>query len=58
VNVDLTPAEAQYLSILAAADIRRDQANGLHGPPARHLPAWEKLQPACQWADDEPRWTP
>jgi hypothetical protein len=51
-NVDLTPAEARWLSVLAAADLRRDRERGLHAAE-RHQPAWDKLQPACEWERDD-----
>ena len=55
-NVDLEPAEARYLSVLAAGDLRTDEARGLSMRAAvmqLHRSAWEKLQPACRWDDDE-----
>ncbi len=48
-TIDLAPAEARYLSVLAAQDMRRDREDGLDRTADRHLPAWEKLQPACEW---------
>jgi hypothetical protein len=61
VNVDLEPGEARYLSILAAGDLRTDEERRQatrYGPVMsaigqRHRSAWEKLQPACRWDDDE-----
>jgi hypothetical protein len=61
VNVDLEPREARYLSILAAQDIRIDEARREDAPqgPAvsaveqLHRSTWMKLQPACRWDDDE-----
>ena len=56
VNVDLEPAEARYLSVQAAGDLRTDEARGLSMRAAvmqLHRSAWEKLQPACRWDDDE-----
>jgi hypothetical protein len=52
-NVDLTREEARWLSILAAADLRRDREHGITRLADRHQPAFDKLQPACQWDDDE-----
>ena len=48
-QVDLTREEARYLAVIAAQDIRTDRARGLDGVVSRHEPAWEKLQPACEW---------
>ena len=48
--VDLEPDEARYLSILAAADMRRTAAVELTVRPW-HQAAWDKLQEACQWED-------
>ena len=52
-NVDLTPEEARWLSILAASDLRHDRERGIVRLADRHQPAWDKLQPACQWDGDE-----
>ena len=51
-NVDLTRAEARYLSVIAAQDMRRDREDGLNRTAGRHSAAWEKLQPACEWDED------
>lgn len=51
-DIDLEPAELQFLSVLLAQDIRRDRERGLSGVVERHMAIWEKLQPACQWGDD------
>lgn len=48
-NVDLTAAEARYLSVLAAQDIKADRERGRDGIADRHVTAWEKLQDACDW---------
>ena len=53
----LTPAQARYLSILAAQDLRADEQRGwttVNSGVIRdiHNPAWEALQPACHWDED------
>lgn len=50
--VELEPDEARYLSILAAADIRRTALLKLAARPW-HQAAWDKLQDACQWRDPQ-----
>ena len=62
-NVDLTQAEAQYLAVLAATDLRRDRERHPDsyfpsGSAVRHVreyhqSAWEKLQAACDWEHDD-----
>lgn len=57
--VQLAPAQARYLSILAAQDLRADEARGWTADRSSvirdiHYPAWQALQAACQWDDDEP----
>ena len=52
--VELTKSQARYLSILAATDLR----TGVPSPGSSvtrdiHYPAWEALQPACEWDDLE-----
>lgn len=46
-DLDLTPEEWQYISMLIAADIRRE------AKPSelveKHWRIWEKIQSACQW---------
>lgn len=51
---DLTADQARYLSMLAAQDIKGDRERGMHGVADRHLTAWEALQPACEWEEDDP----
>lgn len=54
----LTPAQARYLSILAASDLRlaadEDGRTAANSAVIRdiHYPAWQALQTACAWADD------
>lgn len=52
VAVGLTREQARYLSVLAASDLR---AHWPDGSVARdiHEPAWQALQPACAWGDEE-----
>lgn len=57
--VQLTPAQARYLSILAAEDLRADEQRGRTAGNSAvirdiHDPAWEALQPACQWEELPP----
>lgn len=52
-GLELEPELAQYLSILAAQDIRRDRSMGLGPLAERHMAAWRALQPLCLW-DDPP----
>lgn len=52
VAVGLTREQARYLSVLAASDLRT------HWPGSSvvrdiHEPAWQALQPACEWDDAE-----
>jgi hypothetical protein len=49
INVSLTTEEAQYLSVLAAQDMRRDKEWGAR-IMSHHSTAWEKLLPA--WAEE------
>jgi hypothetical protein len=57
--VELTRAQARYLSILAAQDLREDEET--HRRTAAnsgvindiHRPAWEALQAACEWDGEE-----
>jgi hypothetical protein len=56
--VDLTPAQARWLSILAAEDLRADEQLGRTPATSAvirdiHDPAWQALQPACQWDHDQ-----
>lgn len=48
-DVELTPEEWQYISVLIASDIRADTKHGLPELVEMHKPIWEKIQPACQW---------
>jgi hypothetical protein len=52
-DIDLEPADVQFLSVLLAQDIRADRARGLTGVVERHMRIWEKLQPACRWDEDD-----
>jgi hypothetical protein len=54
--VELTRAEARYLSILAAQDLRDDAGRGRTAGNSEvisriHQPAWAALQAACEWDD-------
>lgn len=51
-NVDLTPEEAQFLSIFLAQEIRDDREKGHMALVPRNERIWEKLQPACRWEED------
>lgn len=48
-QVELTPDQARYLSVIAAQDMRKDQENGLTGCAERHYSAWLALHDACRW---------
>lgn len=49
-NIDLTPEEAQWISILLAADLEKDDLRRIDGAiHQRNAKLWEKLQPVCQW---------
>ena len=50
--VFLTRADARYLSVLAAQDIRHDESRDLPATAARHRPAWRALQRACRWGKE------
>lgn len=49
ITVSLTTEEAQYLSVLAAQDMRNDLERGATELRHHHT-AWEKLLPA--WAEE------
>jgi hypothetical protein len=56
-TVELTRAQARYLSILAAQDLREDEGRGRTAANSEvirliHQPAWQALQPACEWDAD------
>jgi hypothetical protein len=48
----LTAEEWQYISVLVAADIRRDRELRLYSLSAKHLGTWAKIQPACEWPNE------
>lgn len=47
-QVELTPAQARWLSVLAAA---RCTAEGESAIQRGHYAAWEALQAACRWTE-------
>jgi len=52
--VELSPEEARYLACLAGRHIRAYRQQGVEADavgPLRdvYVPAWEALQPACEW---------
>lgn len=54
--IELDARQARWLSILAAQDLRADEQRGRTAANSAiirdiHDPAWEALQPACQWDD-------
>jgi hypothetical protein len=50
--VELTKAQARYLSVLAARGIAMDEFRRLEEVVRRHREAWATLQPACAWDED------
>lgn len=50
---ELTPAEWQYISVLIATDVRNDRTNGINILADYHQKIWEKIQPFCQWDEEE-----
>lgn len=51
VAVGLTREQARYLSVLAAADLRASYPGSSVARDIRR-PAWQALQPACEWDDE------
>lgn len=49
--VELTREQARYLSVLAASDLRASWP-GSRAVRDIHEPAWQALQPACEWDDE------
>jgi hypothetical protein len=50
-TVELTREQARYLSVLAAVDLRASWP-GSGVTRDIHRPAWQALQPACQWGEE------
>ena len=50
---ELTQEEWRYISVLIATDLRNDKKDGLLELVAMHRPTWEKIQPACQWDEED-----
>lgn len=48
-DVDLTPEEWQYISILIAHDVGHDKVNNRDVLADKHYQIWVKIQSACQW---------
>ncbi len=56
-TMDLTDEEIEYLSVLVADDLRKDQARGLHGVVERHFTVWAKLTADQRMSADAATWT-
>lgn len=50
---NLTPEEWQYISVMIAQDVRNDRFDGFKRLAEEHRQIWEKIQPACQWDEED-----